>query len=80
MTWKVGACVTLFLVCFGLLIATITAADKESRRVKGKARTERCISMCVNRGSMSHWTTIKVGFGSFQVICVCWDATETRLP
>ncbi len=68
------------LACVVGLCMLIATSDREHRRVRSEARTERCTRLCEPRSGMSHWSTIKVGFGSFQVLCVCWDGTEIRLP
>ena len=70
----------LVLFAFGVGMYHLTTYQNDQAAIRKKARTERCISLCVNRTGMSHWTTIKVGFGAFQRLCVCWDATEIRLP
>ncbi len=68
----------LSLVAVGMF--SLASHQTEQIDIKKKARTERCTALCKPRGGMSHWTTIKVGFGAFQRLCVCWDTTETRLP
>ncbi len=75
--WATAAAV-LFVVMVG--VGNLVAYGNDQAAIKKKARTERCQALCKPRGGMSHWTTIKVGFGAFQRLCVCWDTTETRLP